>query len=125
MVDAITLHVEDDSDIDSWPLVALMGIGGGAVRCNSAFGCYYDAQSLYDLHYLAGRHLPMCSGISWLELAYVSAFVFDVLDIERRGMVPASPPVPFPPTLIPFEADIPRCLRYNGQMLSSFRPTWT
>lgn len=48
MADAITLHEEDDSD--SRPPAALMG--GEAVPCTlAAFDCYYDAKSLYDLHY--------------------------------------------------------------------------
>lgn len=60
MVDVITLHEEDASD--SWPPVALMGME--AVPRVAAFDCYYDAQSLYDLHYLTDLHLPMSSGIS-------------------------------------------------------------
>lgn len=62
MADVITLHVEDDSD--SWPPVALMGIEAVPCTVAAAFDCYYDARSLYDLHYLTGLHLPMCSGIS-------------------------------------------------------------
>lgn len=62
MADAITLHVEDDSD--SGPPVALMGIEAAPCTAAAAFDCYYDAKSLYDLHYLTGLHLPMCSGIS-------------------------------------------------------------
>lgn len=123
MVDAITLHEEDDSD--SRPPVALMGIE--AVSCVAevvAFDCYYDAQSLYDLHYLTGLHLSMCSGISGLELTYMSAFVFDALDIERRGMVPPPRPLPAPcsfrPPSSPFESDFLCSRRDNEQMLSSF-----
>lgn len=62
MADAITLHAEDDSD--SWPPVALMGIEAAPCTVAAAFDCYYDAKSLYGLHYLTGLRLPMCSGIS-------------------------------------------------------------
>lgn len=110
MADAITLHVEDDSD--SWPPVALMGIEAAPCTVAAAFDCYYDAKSLYDLHYLTGLHLPMCSGISWRELTYISAFVFGALDIERRGTVrpvplpspPAPPAHPHPPLRLIFPA---------------------
>lgn len=87
--------------------------GGGA-----AFDCYYDAQSLYDLHYLTGLHLPMCSGISRLEFTYMSAFVFDALDIERRGMVPPPRSLPahhHPPLRLIFPAadeTMNRCYRH-------------